>query len=114
MNRNNALTVKYNDSWKQEDWQSTITKYGIEYTAPFECKELEEKVLWLSFYDKEVINTMLSLSPPAVIMYNLNMYFDDGKAEIRITAFNYTQYDYTKFYMTRTGKYDPIEEELTL
>jgi len=120
MNRTTKLTISYQNHWTEDQWQETIEKYGIEFTPPNICMELNERVLWFRWYDEEVIKIMLSLKQPAEIIANLRMWYDDGEAEIRITEKNYLAedeegnklYDHNLFYMDRSGKYDPVEPDM--
>jgi hypothetical protein len=108
MTRTSAVRIKTEDWMTVEDFSSIMKDYGIEYTVGV-CPQLGYPVIWIKDFKAELF---LLAKGDMQIETNLRLWLDDGTQEILINENNYKDYDCSKFYEVRTGKYDLETNEL--
>jgi hypothetical protein len=102
MKRFNSISLELN-----EEIFDALEVLNIECERAEPCTETKIGTIWTAKFPTE----LLKLNP--VFIDRFVCYFDDGIQEVTIKNNQYKDCDLEDFYLSRTGKYDPvIEDEL--
>jgi len=108
MNRLIATRIKTESWMTEQEFGDIMDEYGIEFTVG-KCPQLGYPVIWV----KDFKAVLFSLAKGEMqIETNLRLWYDDGTQEILINENNYKEFDSSKFYSVRLGKYDTNLDEL--
>ena len=100
MNRTTALTV-------EAPLDFIPTGYVYEESVN-NCIQLGMKVIWFESYDMALISSLANFN----IIANLKLWYDNGSEEVMVNEDTYNNHNVTDLYLNRSGKYDPIDEQI--